>query len=193
MIKNIRDLGGIRTKNGKEIKKGCMIRSANLSEAEEHDMVGISTVIDLRTQGEKDEKPDMVYGRQYLELPIFESITAGISHEKGAEKKGVFDMRPLYRWLVREHTDSFKKVLSEIMRHDYSKGAILWHCSEGKDRCGLTTALILEMLGVDKNVIMEDYLKTNEVNISKAQKIYEQLKESRGRRICSWSISRIYS
>ena len=180
MIKNIRDLGGIRTKDGKSIKKGYFVRSANLSQAEEMDLQGISTVIDLRTQGEKDEKPDMVHGRQYLELPVFEKITAGISHEEGADKQGVFEMSFLYKWLVREHKASFQKVLSEIMNHDFSTGAVLWHCSEGKDRCGFTTALVLEILGVDRKAIMEDYLKTNEVNIPKAQKIYEQLKESKG-------------
>ena len=32
-----------------------------------------------------------------------------------------------------------------IMNHDFSSGAILWHCTEGKDRCGLVTALVLEI------------------------------------------------
>ena len=180
MINNIRDLGGIRTKDGKTIKQGCLIRSANLSQAEEQDVNGISTIIDLRTPGERDEKPDCACGREYLPIPIFEHITAGISHEKKAEKKGVPDMSGLYRWLVRECCDAFKKVVVEIMTHDYSTGAILWHCSEGKDRCGITTALILEILGVDKDVIMEDYLKTNVVNIPKAEGIREKLKESHG-------------
>ncbi|MBO4523398.1 MAG: tyrosine-protein phosphatase [Ruminococcus sp.] len=180
MINNIRDLGGIRTKDGKTIKQGCLIRSANLSQAEEQDVNGISTIIDLRTPGERDEKPDCACGREYLPIPIFEHITAGISHEKKAEKKGVPDMSDLYRWLVRECRDNFKKAVEEIMRHDYSTGAILWHCSEGKDRCGITTALILEILGVDRSTIMEDYLKTNIVNIPKAEAIREKLKESHG-------------
>ena len=67
-----------------------------------------------------------------------------------------------------------------IMDHDFSSGAILWHCTEGKDRCGLVTALVLEMLGVDRADIMADYLKTNDVNLPKAIKIKEQLAQSRG-------------
>ena len=191
MINNIRDLGGIRTKDGKTIKQGCLVRSANLAQAEEQDMNGISTVIDLRTPGERDEKPDCPCGREYLALPIFENITAGISHEKKAEKKGAPDMSDLYRWLVRECRDNFKKVVEEIMAHDYSSGAILWHCSEGKDRCGLTTALVLEMLGVDRKVIMEDYLKTNIVNIPKAEGIREKLRESHGEEFAQ-SVYRAY-
>lgn len=191
MINNIRDLGGIRTKDGKTIKQGCLVRSANLSQAEEQDVKGISTIIDLRTPGERDEKPDCPCGREYLPIPIFDHITAGISHEQKAERKGPPDMSSLYRWLVRECRDNFKKVVSEIMAHDYSTGAILWHCSEGKDRCGLTTALILEILGVDRYVIMEDYLKTNEVNIPKAEAIREKVKESHGEEVAQ-SVYRAY-
>ena len=126
------------------------------------------------------EQPDVTFDRQYLELPIFEEITAGISHEEGAENNGVPDMGNLYRWLVKERRDSFETILTAIMEHDYSTGAILWHCSEGKDRCGITTALVLEMLGVDRTLIMEDYLKTNEINLPKAESIREMLKADRG-------------
>ena len=180
MIQNIRDLGGIRTGIGKTIRHGCLVRSANLAQAEAQDLEGITAVIDLRTSGEREEKPDRTCGRQYLALPVFEEITAGISHEEGAESNGVPNMRFLYGWLVRERRESFKTILRAVMDHDYASGAVLWHCSEGKDRCGITTALILEMLGVDKTVIMEDYLKTNEINLPKAESIRERLRPARG-------------
>ena len=107
MISNIRDLGGLSTKDGKTIKKGYLVRSANLSQAEEQDVSGISAIIDLRTPGERDEKPDCPCGRQYLALPIFEHITAGISHEQKAERKGPPDMSSLYRWLVLSGSDAY--------------------------------------------------------------------------------------
>ena len=76
--------------------------------------------------------------------------------------------------------DSFRNILTAIMHHDFSEGAILWHCTEGKDRCGITTAMILELLGVDRDTIMEDYLKTNLVNLPKAAAIREKLAAERG-------------
>ena len=191
MVQNIRDLGGSQTRNGKKLKRGCLIRSANLSGAEEQDLEGISTIIDLRTGAERDEAPDRTYGVRYLSLPVFEKLTAGISHEEGAENNGVPDMRILYGVLIREHRESFKAILSAIMNHDFSSGAVLWHCSEGKDRCGITTALVLEMLGVDRETIMEDYLKTNEINLPKAQKIREQLIDKRGEKFAD-SVYRAY-
>lgn len=50
------------------------------------------------------------------------------------------------------------------MGHDFSKGSVLWHCTEGKDRCGLLSAVLLLTLGVKRSTIMEDYLLTNRVN-----------------------------
>ena len=67
------------------------------------------------------------------------------------------------------------------MEHDFSSGAILWHCTEGKDRCGLTSALVLEVLGVDRETILEDYLKTNLVNMPKAISLHDRLSVSHGK------------
>ena len=50
------------------------------------------------------------------------------------------------------------------MEHDFSKGCVLWHCTEGKDRCGLLSAVLLLALGVERSTILEDYLLTNHVN-----------------------------
>ena len=180
MIQNKRDLGGIRTHDGRVIRKGMLIRSAQLFQANEEDLDGISTIIDLRTPGERKEAPDQTHGRAYLPLPLFDDVTAGISHESGAEDQGIPDMAVLYGKLMRECADSFRKVLTAVMTHNFSTGAILWHCTEGKDRCGMTTALILEALGAERKDIMEDYLKTNLVNLPKAIRIRERLIPTHG-------------
>ena len=181
MIQNIRDLGGTVTQDGKVIKPHCLIRSAHLFQATEADLKTISTIIDLRTPGERREAPDQTYQRQYLPVPIFDDMQAGISHEDGADDQGIPDMAHLYGRLVNECADSFRNVLKAIMEHDYSTGAVLWHCTEGKDRCGLTSAMILEMLGVDQKTIMEDYLKTNLVNLPKAIRMYDRVVNTHGK------------
>lgn len=180
MIQNLRDLGGIRTADGRSIRPGLLVRSAQLLQAEEAELRGISTVIDLRTPGERREAPDRTHGRAYLPLPIFDDVQAGISHEQDAQTQGIPDMAMLYGRIVRECADAFSRVLLAIMRHDFAGGAVLWHCTEGKDRCGLTTALVLEALGVDREHILADYLKTNEVNLPKARAIRERLTATHG-------------
>ena len=181
MIRNMRDLGGLRTADGRKIKPQMLIRSAHLAQAEKQDTENISEVIDLRTPAERQESPDRTYGCVYTPLPVFEEINAGISHEEKARERAIPNMEILYGMLIERYPDAFRRILLRIMQHDYSKGAILWHCTEGKDRCGITTALVLEMLGVDRETIMEDYLKTNLVNIPKAAEIHDRLLETHGK------------
>jgi len=40
-------------------------------------------------------------------------------------------------------------------------GAVLWHCTQGKDRTGVVAAATLLALGVDRDEIMRDYMRTN--------------------------------
>ena len=184
MIQNKRDLGGLKTKDGKTIRPGMFVRSAQLTQAEDGDLDGVDTIIDLRSIAEREEMPDQACGREYLPLPIFAKVNEGIdgvSHEEKKKQELIPDMAVLYGILMRQYAESFRRVLWAIMEHDYSKGAVLWHCSEGKDRCGMTTALVLEALGVDRNTILEDYLKTNLINLPKAEAIREKLLKTHGR------------
>ena len=180
MINNLRDLGGLIGDGGRSIRKGMLIRSADLSKAEKEDLNGISAVIDLRTTRETEERPDLTYDAELLHIPIFDQITAGISHEKEAEERKIPGMAGLYDIMMRTCTGQIRKVMLAVMEHDYGTGAILWHCTEGKDRSGITAALVLEMLGVSRDVIMEDYLLTNMINLPKAEQRRELLTKTHG-------------
>ena len=181
MIQNMRDLGGLRTADGRKIRPNMLIRSAQLAQAVGEDLEHVAAVIDLRTIKEREEMPDLVYSCRYLPMPVFDEFKPGVSHEEEAKQAPKLpDMAVLYGILVRNYMDSFRSILTAIMHHDFSEGAILWHCTEGKDRCGITTAMILELLGVDRDTIMEDYLKTNLVNLPKAAAIREKLAAERG-------------
>lgn len=178
MIQNKRDLFGIKTKDGKRIKANCLIRSAHLNQATEEELGGIAVIIDLRTPGERDRAPDQAGQREYLALPVFTEEQIGISHEQEFGNQRLPEFEVLYKGMISECKESFRTILLTVMEHDFSKGAVLWHCTEGKDRCGLTTAMILESLGVDRKEIMKDYLKTNLVNMPKAIRMRERLREN---------------
>ena len=145
------------------------IRSAHLHDMTESDAeillknYKLRMVIDLRTGVEKNEQPDYVMeGVEYLHIPLFDESRVWISHEKRTQQD--MDMMPpdmpdLYRKIV---TDEFsvaqiKKVMKAI--NDSRDGAVLWHCTEGKDRCGIISALFLLSRGIDKDTVMQDYLK----------------------------------
>ena len=87
-IINARDLGGLTTREGKTIRKGLLLRTANLSQATETDLdklrqdYRLSTVIDLRTAVERKEKPDRIPEDVEVRIdPIFDEATAGITRE----------------------------------------------------------------------------------------------------------------
>ena len=182
MIQNMRDLGGLRASDGRKIRPNMLIRSAQLAQAGEEDLERVAAVIDLRTIKEREEMPDRVHHCRYLPMPVFDEFKPGVSHEEEEKQAPKLpDMAALYGILVRNYADSFRNIVTAIMQHDFSEGAILWHCTEGKDRCGITTAMILELLGVDRDTIMEDYLKTNLVNLPKAAAIREKVAAERGR------------
>ena len=181
MIENLRDLGGTETSDGRVIRDGCLIRSAHLFNAGEADLKGVSAVIDLRTSAERAEAPDRVWGREYLVLPVLEDLTAGITRERAADEIFVPDMADLYRHLAAERVPALKRAVLAVMEHDFSTGAVLWHCSVGKDRCGLVSALVLEALGVRRDVIMADYLKTNDLCVPRARQVYGRALEARGK------------
>ena len=182
-IRNLRDLGGIKNKEGKTIRNNCLFRSAYFNRASKqdtdtlYDKYNLHTIIDLRTYAEAAEKPDLNGKIDYIHMPVIESFLDGVTHEEGEEQKAhnYPEMSKMYRLIVTSdrQKENFAKILNFIMDNDFEKGGLLWHCSEGKDRCGLVTTLVLTALDVDKETIAEDYLLTNKYNSGKAQSMYE--------------------
>ncbi len=183
-IRNARDLGGTEAAGGRRILPGRLIRAADLSEAVEADVRvlrerhGLSAVIDLRTDEECEKRPDRTYGVRLARHPILRSLTEGVTHERGPDRPFP-DMGDLYRVMMRDQgVEGFRSALSAIFAQE--EGAVLWHCTEGKDRCGMTAALVLEALRVPREAILADYLETNRTSIPRARKIYERLLPLRG-------------
>ena len=184
-VENLRDLGGIITKDGRRIKKNILIRSGALHKLSEKDVgelkkAGLKRVIDLRSGLERREKPDIeINGVENIHLPIFSETVLGISRDSMSVRQVMntmwMDMPYLYRGMVQhpEAVPQFAKALTLIM--EQKDGAVLWHCSAGKDRCGLTAALCLHMLGVDMDTIFADYLESNKTAAPFAEMIYKKV------------------
>ena len=184
-IHNCRDLGGIVTITAGKIRNGFLYRSANLAEASEDDLsklrhsYNVRKIVDLRTSRERYERPDKVAeGLVYEPLPLFDGPIPGISHEQeNAIMKGELPfMDMLYRGLIKENScrDNISRAVSVIMKEAVKGHGVIWHCTEGKDRCGLVSAVLLAVLDVSREEIMKDYLMTNLVNGPKAELYYRQ-------------------
>lgn len=176
---NARDLGQLQTADGRRVRSGALIRSGELSRLTAEDVrklsdYGLKTVVDFRTDYEKNEKPDAVVpGVEYVACPILEQMT-GITREQSGN-----EIPPFFRAAIQAGRDAenrmsglylplvegdyslthYTQFLQIVLRH--SDGALLYHCTAGKDRVGVATMLILSALGVSRETILEDYLLTN--------------------------------
>lgn len=174
-LPNTRDLGALVTEDGRHILPKRLLRSGSLYHISLADQdvlteeYHLTEVIDLRTRYEILEKPDIVMvGVKYREIPIIDEETAGISQAGNLmDMIKKFDRIPdeflhkQYQNLVRDQYSvrQYARFMDVILNHE--DGAILWHCSAGKDRAGVGTALLLCALGVPRKTIQEDFLKTN--------------------------------
>lgn len=84
---NARDMGGLQTAQGSMIASGLLLRSANLVDATETDKMvlrekyRIAKIIDLRTETERNEKPDVfIPNVEYLSIPVFGESVYGTQH-----------------------------------------------------------------------------------------------------------------
>ncbi len=180
---NFRDLGGLPTADGRHIKPHRLLRSGHLanipteSQMRLIDEFQLKTVIDLRTEEEMHRRSDVVIPEvQYVHCPIFEKKAEGVTREESIPTDPINSairmahnmggqayehMLGLYGLFFEEegilhYTEFFNTLLAQ------EDGAVLWHCTMGKDRCGTAAFLLETALGVPREVAISDYLYTND-------------------------------
>lgn len=178
-LNNVRDLGGILTCDGKRIKEKRLIRSETLYKASQKDIqklrdeYQLKTVVDFRTTIEAEQKPDpQIDGVKNIFNPIIKESVMGITREKsrlidvpkryvGMDGDPIEYMRDMYKEIAfgdlakKNYANFFNILLNQ------ENGAVLWHCSAGKDRVGIGTVLLLSALNVSRETIIQDYLMTS--------------------------------
>ncbi len=161
---NFRDIGGYPTESGQQVRWGLYYRAGRQDRMTSEDLaqlktLGIKTQIDLRKADEIADQsagPLSQQGASYHHLSV---IPAG-----GLEKlsqlvgdTGISGMR--YLGYLEFGPDTWLR-LFDIFANSASAPIVL-HCTAGKDRTGVSTAFLLSVLGVKREVIEADYLLTN--------------------------------
>ncbi|EKU49103.1 MULTISPECIES: tyrosine-protein phosphatase [Brevibacterium] len=174
---NFRDLGGAPVGGGESVATGKVFRADGLAQLtdrsrEELRRLGITTVLDLRDIGERAKHPDALAGLDvdHIELPIFEDRffpAAPLSAEEMrelAETTGLDltdrSLRRIYDYLI-DHFGPRLALAVDTIANRCGDG-IVFHCSAGKDRTGLVAAFVLDLLGVDRDDILDDYTVTED-------------------------------
>ena len=158
-LTNTRDLGGMKTSDGRIIREGKLVRSGKLSKLPKSSVralrdYGVSTIVDLRIENERYASPDTeIEGCKYIHNPIicvptfgitgeYDIFTASQKESARASKEGDRIKREFgtadnymiqtYRSIIFDEgaKEGLRKFLRLVIEED---GCILWHCASGKD------------------------------------------------------------
>lgn len=153
---NIRDLGGLPTSTG-YTRFGAHYRADSLhnlpaeSVARLIDEANVRLVIDLRSTAEADAAPNLLAAHAaYHHVPVFDMPSGSGS---GPVSIALVD---LYQLFLKMGAPAFARAATLIAQAP-ADGAVLFHCTVGKDRTGLLAALLLSLAGVNDAAIAEDY------------------------------------
>lgn len=190
---NARDLGGFATADGRSVRRGLLFRANALNRLTDEDVLalgrlGLAHVIDFRHAEEIElTGPDRLPAApacRLVSLPLFDpdhdvftTVSAALRGVKGARSELLLRLSPqrggaaaamveLYRWFVASPVA--RETVATVVRMLASTESLplLFHCTAGKDRTGWLSAVLLHALGVDRDAVVSDYLRTNDLNAS---------------------------
>ena len=172
---NFRDLAGqpaYRGLHGRRLRQGRVSRSDHLGPLQPADLqrlqetlgVGLR-VVDLRGVQERASAPCAIPGARVLSVPIEPTIVQKLTDLLAAGHtlspgQTVSLMQDTYRGFVRGNTHRMAALFEHVLADDASP--LIFHCTAGKDRTGFAAALLLQALGVPQEVVLHDYLVTNQ-------------------------------
>ena len=156
---NARDVGGYRTADGHTIRMGQVFRTNALDKLTPSDLAalqqrGVASVDDFRTVVERAMSPDRIPAGAV-------SNWFDVIGTNPANLPALLDMPSMYTLMVSDPGAgrAFHDALANIAHTD---GAVLYHCSAGKDRTGWMTAVLLTLLGVSREDVNADYMLSNQ-------------------------------
>jgi protein-tyrosine phosphatase len=160
---NFRDLGGYPTGDGRATRWGTLFRSDTLHELSDGDVallrsLGLATIVDLRTSRELERTGRGPLGPEPIAYHHLSVIQEGGGEAMAAPAPPGEDLAERYLWYLDVGRRPLAAALALVTRS--ANLPLVFHCAAGKDRTGVLAALVLDILGVDPEAIVADYLIT---------------------------------
>jgi protein-tyrosine phosphatase len=181
-VYNFREMGGMPAQNGKQVKRGLLFRSAELTGLTDRDKdylqgYRIRYIYDYRDKVEADLRPD-------LQIADEKHLRVAVNGEDRSTAHSEWNPEQFYKNFSREkftavyaampiHNRSFQKMMSLLARPQRSL-PFVHHCAGGRDRTGVGAMLILKTLGVADDVILDDYLLSNRTLASYHEELFAE-------------------
>lgn len=170
---NFRDIGGLRTTDGRRIIEQRIFRSGRLTGFSRNNFcainsLGIRVICDLRSQTERRQHPgpdEQQWAGNYLQLNIDSDVRGKTSLFSPLEDKPTAASAQLVMESVyRSFPETFAPHLRDLFDRIANDGTpVIVHCTAGKDRTGFVIAMLLLALGVDTSAVFDDYLRSSVV------------------------------
>lgn len=155
-----------------------MFRSDDLAELTDRDLdtlddLGIDAIIDLRSAAERRAKPDRYPSsvERVFFLPASATDPAGVANDLIAGKYTASEVRDFKANNDLALLESGRVAFREVFRRAATGERVLFHCAGGRDRAGIAAAIVLLAPGVDEEMVVADYLLTNEARAPKSRHI----------------------
>jgi protein tyrosine/serine phosphatase len=170
---NVRDLGGLPTAAGLT-RHGVLLRSDGLDALTVGDLrllvdeVGLAQVIDLRAPSERNERTEGTLQAAGITMSPLPVVTDEDIRRRKGDRVQQFqtgeDPAAIMANGYVELAELGGPALSTALRRITAPGGspAIVHCSAGKDRTGVLVALLLDVVGVEREVIVADYAATQE-------------------------------
>ena len=194
-VHNARQLGGYQIGN-RRIKDNLLLRTAKISELSKEDSTllcdkyRVQCIYDFRGKEESLSAPDVIPGTaSFLSLAL---SFPGEESESGTDTK--FENEEQMIGMLLQYADHpsvqamctsmydviffeqsslevYRKFFADLLTVKPEDGAVLWHCTQGKDRAGSASAMLLAALGADRELIMADFILSKDYYDPMAAKI----------------------
>jgi protein-tyrosine phosphatase len=206
-VPNLRDVGGYQTADGVTVARGLAYRSdtfnpMNAGDIGKIERVGLKNDYDLRTTAEVKAKPDEIpAGVKWHLLNVLADAKSAAPAElealmhdpkKANAALGNGKIEALFMEGYREFISlpsakqSYRTLFQSLADPDKLPG--VFHCTTGKDRTGWAAAALLTLLGVPKETVMADYMRTNEYTLPQYQRVIDGFVAAGGERAIAEAI-----
>ena len=180
-VHNARQLGGYSI-GGKRVKPDLLLRSARLSglSAEDSTLLAdkykVQRIYDFRGEEEILSAPDVIPGgasHRSLSLSFSKGEGSSSFDVKTGSERDIVKMLLMYAehpavqamctnmydiiFFEENSQEVYRQFFADLLTLDPEEGAVLWHCTQGKDRAGCASAMLLAALGAERDLIMADF------------------------------------
>jgi protein-tyrosine phosphatase len=176
---NFSDLGGHQTQDGRRLRWGMLYCAGNLgglTQADHDYLAGLNirSVCDLRTQEEREVAPNRWAATAGIDdwspdykssFGVLRELLAADLRDPEATRAA---MQAEYRYLPFEHLPAYRTLFDRLIA---GQVPLVFNCTAGKDRASGAAALISSLLGVPRETILHDYMRTDRVREAEWQKV----------------------